>query len=272
MPRITHTTDFSPASHSAFRHALALAVAARAALDIVHVGSTDGDADWASFPRVRPTLAAWGRISLSAGTADVEPATGVLVTKVEIARNDALAGLTRYFQKHRPDVIVAATHAREGIDRLLHGSLTEDLMQRTRVPALLIGPSAASVIDEATGALLVNDILLLLAESPPPETMIDLMEDALAPLGLGASRLHTLTVGCDLPDLLDRHGRRWPVTRRDGPVVETIVAEARFTGAGLIAMPTAGRHGIMDAMRGSTTSQVLAAAPVPVFAVPVTAD
>ncbi|MEZ5842242.1 MAG: universal stress protein [Hyphomicrobiaceae bacterium] len=269
MRRIAHTTDFSPASHAAFHHALALALAARAALDIIHVAAPGDEQSWESFPQVRQTLTAWGRVPAGATPADVEPMTGVLITKVEIARNDALAGLARHFARHRPDLIVAATHAREGIDRMLHGSMSEDLIARTRVPAFLIGPRAASVVDPATGMLAVTDVVLPLAESPPPEAVIDHMEEVLAPLGLAASRLHILTVGCDMPDLLDRHGRRWPVSRRDGPVVETIVAEAQQAGAGLIAMPTAGRHGLMDAMRGSTTSQVLASSPVPVLALPV---
>jgi nucleotide-binding universal stress UspA family protein len=33
-----------------------------------------------------------------------------------------------------------------------------------------------------------------------------------------------------------------------------------------IAMPTAGHHGILDALRGSTTERVIRHAPCPVFA------
>ena len=35
------------------------------------------------------------------------------------------------------------------------------------------------------------------------------------------------------------------------------------------AMPTRGRHGLLDALRGSTTERVLAGATVPVLALPV---
>jgi nucleotide-binding universal stress UspA family protein len=38
--------------------------------------------------------------------------------------------------------------------------------------------------------------------------------------------------------------------------------------ANLIAMPTAGHHGFLDAVRGSTTERVLRHAPCPVLAVP----
>jgi nucleotide-binding universal stress UspA family protein len=39
-------------------------------------------------------------------------------------------------------------------------------------------------------------------------------------------------------------------------------------GAGLIAMPTEGRHGLSDALFGTTTERVLHEAPSPVLAVP----
>ena len=54
-----------------------------------------------------------------------------------------------------------------------------------------------------------------------------------------------------------------------GPVVETIVAVAEEIGADIVAMPTAGHHGLFDALRGSVTERVLHEAPCPVLAIPV---
>jgi nucleotide-binding universal stress UspA family protein len=51
-------------------------------------------------------------------------------------------------------------------------------------------------------------------------------------------------------------------------VVEMILKTAVEIDADLIAMPTAGHHGILDAMRGSTTERVLRHAPCPVLATP----
>lgn len=56
---------------------------------------------------------------------------------------------------------------------------------------------------------------------------------------------------------------------REGPVIETIISVAEEIGADIIAMPTAGRHGLFDALRGSVTERVLREAPCPVLAVPV---
>lgn len=49
-------------------------------------------------------------------------------------------------------------------------------------------------------------------------------------------------------------------------MIETILAEA--APCGLVAMPTAGRQGILDAIRGSTTERVVREAPCPVLALP----
>src|SRR2546426_494733 len=57
-----------------------------------------------------------------------------------------------------------------------------------------------------------------------------------------------------------------PVILRSGNVVESIVDAAIEFDVDAIAMPTAGHHGILDALRGSTTERVIRHAPCPVFA------
>src|SRR5688572_8780958 len=55
---IFHPSDFSEASAVAFDHALKIALASRAALNMLHVAA-DPDADWSDFPGVRATLERW---------------------------------------------------------------------------------------------------------------------------------------------------------------------------------------------------------------------
>ena len=52
------------------------------------------------------------------------------------------------------------------------------------------------------------------------------------------------------------------VTLRSGNVVNTIVDTAIELDVDLIGMPTAGHHGVFDALRGSTTERVLRGASV----------
>ena len=53
----------------------------------------------------------------------------------------------------------------------------------------------------------------------------------------------------------------------EGPLVETILHVAQERQMDLIAMPTAGHQGLLDALRGSTTERALRQAPCPVLAV-----
>lgn len=54
--------------------------------------------------------------------------------------------------------------------------------------------------------------------------------------------------------------------------METIVGYAHEVGADLIAMPTAGRRGLFEALLGSTTERVIIESNQPVLAVPIEAN
>jgi nucleotide-binding universal stress UspA family protein len=73
-----------------------------------------------------------------------------------------------------------------------------------------------------------------------------------------------------MPKLGTREGEQWTFARmhRDGDVVDAIEAAAEEVQANLIVMPTEGRHGVFDALRGSTTERVLRRVTCPVLAVP----
>jgi nucleotide-binding universal stress UspA family protein len=57
---VGHPTDFSEASAEAFAHALALALANKQRLHLLHVKRPEDEASWSSFPHVREALARWG--------------------------------------------------------------------------------------------------------------------------------------------------------------------------------------------------------------------
>ena len=84
------------------------------------------------------------------------------------------------------------------------------------------------------------------------------------------ARIQLLHVGERAPELSDGQGRPLdlPVIARQGPVAETIFQAAAELRADMIAMPTAGRHGLLGAVRGSTTARVLDDARWPLVAVP----
>jgi nucleotide-binding universal stress UspA family protein len=72
------------------------------------------------------------------------------------------------------------------------------------------------------------------------------------------------TVGRSAPELGYPNDQ---VIIRYGNVVQTILDAAVEYDVDFICMPTAGHHGILDALRGSTTERVLRHAPCPLLAI-----
>jgi hypothetical protein len=112
------------------------------------------------------------------------------------------------------------------------------------------------------------------AAEPSPASALQRMNELLAPVGVTPDRLHLMNVAPTgntadpIPSVLDDVGCSHHVERFEGPVVETILSAAERVRADLIAMPTTGRHGFLDALRGSTTSRVVARATCPVLTLP----
>ncbi len=259
LEAIAHPTDFSPEGLPAFHHALALALANRCRLDVIHVAQDGERGGWQDFPKVRAALERWGRIAPGTAADGVLDQTGVTVRKVGIHETDAAGGLADYLQGHRPSLVVMASHGRAGLERLFAGSVSADLVQATGIPALLLGPGAQPFVDADTGAIALKRVLVPVDHDPAPETALDALDAFNAGLGGALDPIHVGSGGPVIPSLALRE--------LTGSVVETILAEAE--GAQLIAMPTRGRQGLLDLLRGSTTERVLAGAKVPVLALPV---
>ena len=266
---IIHPTDFSEASEATFAHALRIAVAARADLYIAHVDESEPFAHEDSFPRVRQTLARWGMIPPDApegAVADI----GLRVKKELLRRVDPLRGLTHFIDYHACDLMVLASHERVGLRRVVEHSIGEEVARATGVASLFIREHQRGFVDIDTGDCSLSTILLPVdADVPCVAAWRQVI--ALARLFEPVARVHVLHVGSRAPIIHDEEGRALdiPIETRGGLVVETIVSVAEEINADLIAMPTEGRHGAMDAMLGSTTERVLREAPCPLMAVPI---
>lgn len=265
MRRISLTTDFSAEGEQAFYTALALAVAYRARLEILHVSRPGHKAEWENFPRVRDVLARWGLLPPGAAQEEVHDRLGVEIGKVEIYSNDAAAGISEFVVKHQPDLLVAASHGRTGLNWWLAGSVALETLRRTALPTLLIGPGAEPFVNAATGEINLSRVLFPVAVSPSPAVAVQGLRDLMGDEALSPHYVHVAetaqsfdTVRAAIPG----------VERLAGDVVPEILAAAARIGADMIVMPTAGHQGFMDALRGSTTQRVLHEAACPVLALP----
>jgi len=267
---VLHPTDFSNASADAFVHALKIALVAKAMLYILHVPS-GGDDDVMAFPHVRDTLARWGLMEADEPPQAVEARLGMRVAKVDLEPQAPEDGVRRFIAEHKPDLMVLATEARQGVARWLHGSVAEKLARATTAPTLFVPAKGRTFVDQMRGEVRLHHVLIPIDQRPKPAAAVGFAM-GLAHLLAGMSAEERLLHIGKEPPRIARHNepdRVLPVALRKGDVVKAIIDTANDWPADLIAMATAGHRSVFDLIRGSTTEQVLRQAPCPVLAVPV---
>jgi hypothetical protein len=129
------------------------------------------------------------------------------VSKVEINHRDAISGISTFIIGHRRDLLVA-THGRQGINRWLHGSVSEEVLRRTRVPTLLIGPHSRDFVDAQSGKIRLRRILLPVAPEPEPSPAwtLNMLSALLSPLGVSGDSFELIHVAGEMPDIVDEAG------------------------------------------------------------------
>lgn len=269
---VLHATDFSPASERAFAHALAVAIVRRASLTLLHVAA-DAHGDWRRFPAVRKTLERWKLLPPGSAQEDVFDALGVSVTKAQVSSRFPARAVSGYLEAHPADLLVVATEGREGAARWLHGSAAEAMARRSHTMTLFVPDDAPrSLVALADGSLTADNLLVPVDHSPDPGSALEFARRVAEIGGDGHTRITLLHVGEQrgAPWLRADGGPGWkfePVCRPGEPV-DQIAACAEEIAANLIVMPTEGRAGVFEALRGSTTERVLRRAGCPVLAVP----
>lgn len=270
---ILHPTDFSSASDLAFVHALKIALTTRARLNILHTESRDPEmVDWTAFPGVRATLSGWGLLPADSSPGDVSRRLGVVVSKVDVVDRDPVHAILGFVERHQTDLVVMASHGRSPLGRWWLGSVSGPVSSRAQVPCLLLPDGADGFVAPEDGQMRLGRVLLPVDHQPRPGPALIFVSEVVNRLGAGDVRITLLHVGRE-----DRAPAVHPpaemaasveYTIRDGGVVQTIADTAAELDADLVVMPTQGHHGFLDALRGSTTEQVVRRVGRPVLAVP----
>jgi nucleotide-binding universal stress UspA family protein len=264
---IFHPSDFSKASELAFAHALAMALIRKTRLVIMHAGRGDVD-DWAQFPPVRKTLERWGVLAPGSPRSAVFEKLSISVTKVS-ARGDPVRASLDHIHVQKPDLVVLATRGRHGLPLWLKPSVAQAIARRTNAMTLFV-PRGCRGIVSLDGVIQLRCILLPVDHQPDAREAAIRVVRAAEAFGDEPVEIIMLHVnGTDFPKFERPEGDAWvwKEFRGQGDVVSLILDAA--TQADLIVMPTEGRHGIIDAMRGSVTERVVRDAPCPVLTVPV---
>lgn len=262
---IFHPSDFSKASELAFAHALAIALIRKTELVIMHAGRGLLD-DWAQFPPVRKTLERWQVLTPGSPRSAVFEKLAIRVTKVSSRGNPVQASI-EHIEKQQPDLVVLATRGLHGVPLWIKPSVAQAIAGRTRAMTLFV-PRGCRGIVSLDGIIQLRRVLLPIDHQPDAQEAVMRAVQAAEAFGDDAVEIVLLHVNGALPQVNRPESQAyvWKELRREGDVVATILDASRE--ADLIIMPTEGRHGVFDALRGSVTERVVRGAPCPVLTVP----
>ena len=264
---IVHPTDLSPSSVGAFAHALRIALAAKCKLHVLHILQDQVGEGW-EHPHVRlqRLLVQWNFLDKNDRLGAIDSKLGVSIDNVMLGRQQSPTDkIVHFLNRNACDLVVLATHGRDGLDHCLQGSVAETVFRRSAIPTLIIPPSARGFVDQVTGDFRLRRVLVPVDHSPVPYRAIEAARQFPQCLTGTDIAMHLLHIGSTAPPLDGSSDR---IVLRYGNVVQTILDVATEYDVDFICMPTAGHHGILDALRGSTTERVLRHAPCPLLAIP----
>jgi nucleotide-binding universal stress UspA family protein len=263
---ILHPTDLSPSSTGAFAHALRIALAAKSKLHVLHVLQDQVGEGWEHpHVRLRRLLVQWDLLDKNDPLEAIDRKLGVPIDMIMLDRQQSPADeIVHFLNRNACDLVVLATHGRDGLDHWLKGSVAETVFSRSTVPTLFIPPSARGFVDQVTGDFRLRRVLVPVDHSPMPYRAIEAAQQVPKCLTGADIAMHLLHIGSTAPRLDESKDQ---IVFRHGNVVQSILDVATEYDVDFICMPTAGQHGVLDALRGSTTQRVLRHAPCPLLAI-----
>ena len=297
--RILVPLDGTRFGEHALPHAIGIAVRTGATIELCHVHHhreydpdlaamtpyqfqhiDQADVDWEEREREKQ------RAYLEERAADMELRYQVRV-RTRLLDGSTAEAICREASDIVADLVVLASHARTGLDRLRNGHLAHELVQQLNVPALCVHPSG----DEAPlVAAPPQRVLVTLDGSSFSEQVLDAVIPLIAAIGARATLLHVVSpqrILVGSADDLQRHipnreealvyvrGVADSVRDRipapevaavvDSDAVTAITNVVAHGGYDMVAMATHGRGGLTRLIVGSVAEQVLERASVPVL-------
>ena len=294
LDTILFPTDFSSVAEDAFAHAAHLALRSGATIYVFNV-QTPGE-DRASNPMdFLPVEPVDGDAVESARSRRMEVQTvtqergtvPVVYAQTESASPET--AITDHATEHDIDLVVMGTHGRKGMDRLLSGSVAEEVVRRAPCPVFTVptaddGERPNTPIDRVLvpvdlsgqSPLVVNHAAALATAYAAPLDLLHVVEEAVFPTEYGMDPLTP-----PQPDVQERAREALKALAAEiedfdeplnthilaGYAARDIVDFAEEYAADLIVMATHGRTGLQRFLIGSVAEKVVRSAPCPVFTV-----
>lgn len=281
-------TDFSQGAQKAFPHAAALAHWHDATLHVVNVreGETATRSAMAEeFPVSRGTLANY--IDATGPPSQPVDLEALSLTQTQVDAPSPADALLEYSGDHDIDLVVAGTHGRRGLQRMLIGSVAEELLRRAPCPVLTVraGEAVASAwnvaniltpVDFSEGSTLAAQYSRELALTYGAKiTLLHAVEEVVYPSAYGMEMADVPG-----PDVIERVEQSLATMARDEIGYEHVMVDSEIGYApsvildyqqehdvDLIVISTHGRSGLERLLLGSVTERIARRATVPVFVV-----
>ena len=149
LERILVPTDFSDTSEAALRYGVAIARAFKAQLHLLHVPEHPGEAAETEYPIglfENMQNAANDRLGHLLPEAEARELRPECVMRLGKPTDE----IVRYAAEQKMDLIVMGTHGREGVTRMVTGSVAEKVVRRAPCPVLAVhNPEHEFVMPEA---------------------------------------------------------------------------------------------------------------------------
>lgn len=286
IDRILWPTDFSAGAEHAFPHAALLADWHDADLHILNVleGAEEARQDMEKqFPVPKEKLANHIEEERSVSI-DLE---GLTVTQHQEESASPAQAIVTYADELDVDLVVAGTHGRRGLQRLLLGSVAEEVLRTAPCPVLTVRAG-----EERRSAGAVRNILAPVDFSEGSEMAVQHAKELALTYGAQITLLHAVeevmypsAYGMEIadipgPEVVERVEESLATMARDEIGYEHVVVDSIIGYApsvildyeedydvDMIVIATHGRSGLERLLLGSVTERVVRRAAAPVFVV-----
>lgn len=270
--RIFHPSDFSKDSNIAFAHAVKMVLQTKGSLDILHVmnGRSPDETD---FPQVRAQLEKWSVLpknSPKSAIADLH----IYVRKIIKKKKDPVDACLDHLEHHPIDLIVLMIH--QSKLNWISKRVGEPIARKSHQMTLFIPQGNQGFVSEEDGSMSLNHVLVPIAPQPAAEQGIIDLRRLTETLGIENLKVSFLYVGDenDAPEIGDSPDPAWDTEMiiKQGDPADQIIETADEISADMVLMITEGRHGFVDALRGSVSERVLKRVNCPLLSVPATQE
>lgn len=264
---VVHATALTSVDEVPRQHAVAIVAAAGGKLFSVH--TTDVLQPNVEIPDALALLRTWAH---NRGMSTEEIGSVEYQRILRHGREDPNTLLLEAIAELKPDLVVAGTRARHGVDLAIMGSTAQALARHANVPVLLLPAGHRGFVDPDTGELRLHKILVPMGDPQAAQAAIDGAVRLAELTGEHKGELVLVHVGdeADAPGVTLHGGlgwgRRW--VQAKGSVVHEVLELAEAEHADLVVMASRGRDSLLDSVLGSHTERVLRHSPCAVLTIP----